>query len=89
MPLSPAAVTLLEQLRGIDQVKVFTVPAGSRDALFRKAVKRAEICDADLARLLGMSPDDDELDEAYQDGKRFMASHLRDAILATINEPHP
>lgn len=41
VPLSPAAVELLEQLRGVDPVRVFTVPPASRDALFRKARKRA------------------------------------------------
>lgn len=41
VPLSAAAVDLLEQLRGVDPVKVFTVPPASRDALFRKARKRA------------------------------------------------
>ena len=35
--LSTRAVALLKQLQGIDKVKVFTVTAASRDALFRKA----------------------------------------------------
>lgn len=45
VPLSHSAVELLEQLRGVDPVRVFTVPPASRDALFRKAVKRAGIED--------------------------------------------
>lgn len=43
VPLSLRAVELLEQMRGIDPVRVFTVSAASRDALFRKAKKRAGI----------------------------------------------
>jgi len=43
VPLSLKAVELLEQMRGVDPVRVFTVSAASRDALFRKAKKRAGI----------------------------------------------
>jgi integrase len=37
VPLSTRAVELLQLLRGVDRVRVFTVTAASRDALFRKA----------------------------------------------------
>ena len=43
VPLSLRAVELLEQMRGVDPVRVFTVSSASRDALFRKAKKRAGI----------------------------------------------
>jgi integrase len=43
VPLSTRAVELFEQLRGIDPVRVFTVSSSSRDALFRKAKKYAEV----------------------------------------------
>lgn len=39
--LSPRARQLLDYMRGIDPLRVFTVPAGTRDALFREARVRA------------------------------------------------
>jgi integrase len=43
VPLSIRAVDLIEQMRGIDPVRVFTVSAASRDSLFRKAKRRAGV----------------------------------------------
>lgn len=43
VPLSKRARELLGYLRGLDPVKVFTVSSATRDALFRKARKRAKI----------------------------------------------
>lgn len=37
VPLSKRAVALLESMKGVDKVTVFTVTSASRDALFRKA----------------------------------------------------
>jgi len=37
VPLSTKAVELIEQLRGLDPVRCFTVDAGTRDTLFRRA----------------------------------------------------
>lgn len=45
VPLSTGALALLEEQRGLDPVKVFTVDPASADALFRKAVKKAGIVD--------------------------------------------
>lgn len=41
VPLSPQARKLFEDLRGLDEERVFTVDGASRDALFRDARKRA------------------------------------------------
>lgn len=41
VPLSTRARELIERMRGIDPVRVFTVPAGTRDKLFRDARVRA------------------------------------------------
>lgn len=43
--LSQQALRILEEQRGLDPVKVFTVDPASADTLFRKAVKRAGIQD--------------------------------------------
>lgn len=43
VPLSLKAIELLEQMRGVDPVRVFTVSAASRDSLFRKAKRRAGV----------------------------------------------
>ena len=43
--LSVAALAILEEQRGLDPVKVFTVDSATADALFRKAVKKAGIQD--------------------------------------------
>lgn len=43
VPLSTQAVELLACMRGVDKLRVFTVGAGSRDSLFRKARERCEI----------------------------------------------
>lgn len=43
--LSTAAQEILESLRGLDPIKVFTVDPASADTLFRKAVKKAGIVD--------------------------------------------
>lgn len=45
VPLSKAAVALFERAKGLDAIKVFTVAAGSRDALFRYARNRAGLHD--------------------------------------------
>jgi len=45
VPLSKAAVALLERAKGLDAAQVFTVAAGSRDALFRYARNRAGLSD--------------------------------------------
>ena len=37
VPLSTKAVELIEQLRGLDPVRVFTLDSGTRDTLFRRA----------------------------------------------------
>jgi integrase len=43
VPLTTKAVTILEQLRGIDPVRVFTVDSATRDVLFRRARDACEI----------------------------------------------
>lgn len=48
VPLSKAAVALLERAKGIDATKVFTVSAASRDALFRYARNRAGLADVNF-----------------------------------------
>ena len=45
VPLSAKAVELLKILKGLDPVRVFTVTAASRDALFRKARLKCKIGD--------------------------------------------
>jgi integrase len=41
--LSPRARQLLAYMKGIDEERVFTVPAGTRDTMFREARKRAKL----------------------------------------------
>lgn len=41
VPLSPRARQLVGYMRGVDPVRVFTVPGGTRDTLFREARARA------------------------------------------------
>lgn len=48
VPLSKAAVALLERAKGIDATKVFTVTAASRDALFRYARNRTGLSDVNF-----------------------------------------
>ena len=45
VPLSSRAVELIEQMRGLDDERVFTVSSGSLDGSFRKLKKRAGIED--------------------------------------------
>jgi integrase len=79
--LSVEALAVLEEQRGLDPVKVFTVDPASADTLFRKAVKRAGIQDLHFhdsrsEAITRLSKKLDVLELARQVGHRDLKSLL-------------
>jgi integrase len=79
--LSQAALAILEEQKGLNPVKVFTVDPASADALFRKAVKKAGIPDLHFhdsrsEAITRLSKKLDVLELARQVGHRDLKSLL-------------
>ena len=79
--LSQAALAILEEQKGLDPVKVFTVDPASADTLFRKAVKKAGIADLHFhdsrsEAITRLSKKLDVLELARQVGHRDLKSLL-------------
>lgn len=66
VPLSTKAVELIEQLRGLDPVRVFTVDAGTRDTLFRRARYCGAACRAKAWRSVSVHRGRDLVPEENQ-----------------------
>lgn len=79
--LSQAALAILEEQKGLDPVKVFTVDQASADTLFRKAVKKAGLTglhfhDSRSEAITRLSKKLDVLELARQVGHRDLKSLL-------------